>query len=107
MKSLNSKFINSLNFTSSHLANSRKIGEFRAKQILFSRRSKEALEGLKQHSIIESVESSNRLDWKAMLYLKNPLNLRSQKEIHLSLEEIAIKILRNTINGLYWSMDRS
>ena len=63
MQSLNPKFIDSLNFTSSHLADLRKIGEFRGKQNLFNnKKSKEALEVLKQHAIIESVGSSNRLE---------------------------------------------
>ena len=62
MNSLNLKFIDSLNFTSSHLADLRKVGEYRGKQALFSQKSKEALEMLKQHAVIESVESSNRLE---------------------------------------------
>ena len=62
MQSLNPKFIDSLNFTSSHLADLRKLGEYRGKQDLFSKKSKEALKILKQHAIIESVESSNRLE---------------------------------------------
>ncbi len=62
MTSLSPKFINSLNFTSAHLADLRKLGEFRGKQGLFSKKSKEALKFLKRHAIIESVESSNRLE---------------------------------------------
>ena len=62
MQSLSPKFIDSLNFTSSHLADLRKLGEYRGKQALFRKKSKEALEVLKQHAIIESVESSNRLE---------------------------------------------
>ena len=62
MPSLSPKFIDSLNFTSSHLADLRKLGEYRGKQDLFSKKSKEALEVLKQHAVIESVESSNRLE---------------------------------------------
>ena len=62
MQSLSPKFIDSLNFTSSHLAYLRKLGEFRGKQDLFSKKSKEVLEVLKKHAIIESVESSNRLE---------------------------------------------
>lgn len=62
MRSLNKKFIDSLNFTGSHLADLRKLGEFRGKQALFSKKSKEALKILKHHAIIESVESSNRLE---------------------------------------------
>ncbi len=62
MQSLNAKFIDSLSFTSSHLADLRKLGEFRGKQDLFSKKSKESLKILKQHAVIESVESSNRLE---------------------------------------------
>ncbi len=62
MKSLNPQFINSLNFTSTHIADLRKLGEYCGKQDLFRKKSKEALKILKQHSIIESVESSNRLE---------------------------------------------
>ena len=62
MGSLSSKYINSLNFTSSHLADLRRLGEFRGKQDLFNKKSKEALKVLKQHAMIESVESSNRLE---------------------------------------------
>ena len=62
MSSLSPKFIDSLHFTSSHLADLRKLGEFRGKQTLFNKKSKEALEALKEHAIIESIESSNRLE---------------------------------------------
>ena len=62
MNSFSPKFINSLGFTSSHLSILRKLGEYRGKQDLFSKKSKEALDVLKQHAIIESVESSNRLE---------------------------------------------
>ena len=62
MRSFSPKFINSLKFTGSHLAHLKKIGEFRGKQNLFSKKSPEALQVLKQHAIIESVESSNRLE---------------------------------------------
>ena len=62
MISLSSKFIDSLKFAGSHLAGLRKIGEFRGKQELFNRKSKEAMEGLKKRAVIESVESSNRLE---------------------------------------------
>lgn len=62
MSSFDPIFINSLGFTGSHLSILRKLGEYRGKQDLFSKKSKEALEVLKQHAIIESVESSNRLE---------------------------------------------
>jgi len=62
MSSLNLKFIDSLHFNISHLADLRRLGEFKGKQDLFSKKSQEALKVLKQHAIIESVESSNRLE---------------------------------------------
>ena len=62
MKSLNLKFIDSLSFKSSHLSTFKKLGEYRIKQDLFSKQSKKTLEILKQNTIIESVESSNRLE---------------------------------------------
>ncbi len=62
MKSLNTNFIENLNFTSFHLTELRKLGEYRGKQELFSKQSKETLLSLKEHAIIESVESSNRLE---------------------------------------------
>ncbi|MDE0118558.1 MAG: Fic family protein [Bdellovibrionales bacterium] len=62
MKSFSPKFINSLSFNSSHLSTFKKLGEYRIKQGLFSKQSKKTLEVLKQHAIIESVESSNRLE---------------------------------------------
>ena len=54
--------MNTLQFTDAHLSILRKIGEYCGKQDLFKKQSKEALENLKQHAIIESVESSNRLE---------------------------------------------
>ena len=62
MKSFSPKFVNSLSFKSSHLSIFKKLGEYRIKQDLFNTKSKKVLEALKQHAIIESVESSNRLE---------------------------------------------
>ena len=89
MKSLSPKFVNSLHFTSYHLADLRKLGEFKGKQDLFNKKSKEALKVLKQQAIIESVESSNRLEQITAPYqrIKELINKstapknRSEKEI--------------------------
>ena len=62
MKSLDRDFIGHLRFTDQHLSILRKIGEYRGQQDLFKKQSKEVLENLKQHAMIESVESSNRLE---------------------------------------------
>ena len=62
MKSLNKAFIANINFKSEHLATLKKLGEYKGKQDLFDKKSPEALNSLKKHAIIESVESSNRLE---------------------------------------------
>lgn len=51
-----------LKFDSNQLASLREIGEFRGKQILYSKQSPEALESLQETARIESTESSNRLE---------------------------------------------
>ena len=117
MKSLNPKFIDSLNFTSSHLADLRKLGEFRGKQDLFNKKSAEALKILKKHAIIESIESSNRIEQITAPYQRikglvnkttSPKN-RSEKEIagyrdalnliHESYEHMVVSI--NVIKQLH------
>ena len=62
MTSLRPQFIDSLNFTSAQLAAVRKIGEYKGEQNIISKRTKEACTALEQHTIIESIESSNRLE---------------------------------------------
>ena len=62
MSSLDTEYIAKLKFDSSHLSMLRQIGEYRGKQELYHRRSPAALESLRQHAVIESVESSNRLE---------------------------------------------
>ena len=62
MNSLTEKYINSLNFSPAHLSVMKKIGEHRGKQELFFRQTPEALDSLQHIAIIESSESSNRLE---------------------------------------------
>jgi len=62
MNSLTDKYINSLNFSPAHLSVMKKIGEHRGKQELFFRQTPEALDSLQHIAIIESSESSNRLE---------------------------------------------
>jgi len=62
MPSLNQKYINGLHFSSKHLSVMKKIGEHRGKQELFFRQTPEALDSLQHIAIIESSESSNRLE---------------------------------------------
>ena len=62
MKSLTSEFLTSLRLSPEQAANLRKIGEYKGKQELFERQTPEVLETLKTAALIESNESSNRLE---------------------------------------------
>ena len=62
MHSLNINYLERLNFSAEQVSVLKKIGEFMGKQELFSRQTPEVLESLQQVAIIESSESSNRLE---------------------------------------------
>jgi Fic family protein len=62
MHSLDIKYLNKLNFSAEQASTLKKIGEYRGKQELFSRQTPEILNTLHQVAIIESSESSNRLE---------------------------------------------
>jgi hypothetical protein len=62
MHSLEEKYLKSLTFTAEQLTILRTIGEYQGKQGLYFKQSPEILKGLQQVAIIESSESSNRLE---------------------------------------------
>jgi Fic family protein len=62
MSSLNKEYLSVLTFSSEHISTLRMIGEYQGKQELYFKQSPEILKGLQQVSIIESSESSNRLE---------------------------------------------
>src|ERR1700733_14949729 len=62
MHSLDEKFLKDLTFTADQLSILRTIGEYQGKQGLYFKQSPEILKGLQQVAIIESSESSNRLE---------------------------------------------
>ncbi len=62
MNSLSRDYLEKIKFDSTHAASLRVIGEFKGKQELFNRQSPEALESMKSLAVIESTESSNRLE---------------------------------------------
>lgn len=89
MASLLEEYLKSLSFSQEQMATLHSLGEHRGRQELFIKQSPEALESLKQVAIIESSESSNRLegiivphDRIEALVLKNttPRN-RSEQEL--------------------------
>ena len=62
MKSLSSEYLNKLKFTESQITTLKTIGEYKGKQALFFHQTPEVLNSLKRVAIIESSESSNRLE---------------------------------------------
>lgn len=62
MHSLDEKYLKELIFKAEQLSILRKIGEYQGKQGLYFKQSPEILKGLQQTAIIESSESSNRLE---------------------------------------------
>lgn len=61
-KSLAPKYLDEISFSGADLSTLKRLGEFRGRQELFRQRSPEALELLKGVAVIESAESSNRLE---------------------------------------------
>ena len=62
LNSLGKTYIAKISFENRHLSVLRQLGEYRGKQELYYRKSPSALASLRQHAMIESVESSNRLE---------------------------------------------
>lgn len=62
MRSLESAFLDRLTLTPSHGSTLRALGEHRGEQELFSQQTPEALETLRTVALVESTESSNRLE---------------------------------------------
>ena len=89
MHSLTPHYLANLRFDARQLATLRALGEYRGKQRLYIAQSPEALGDLKQVAVIESTESSNRLEGVVVskerlksLVLKNAVpKSRSEQEI--------------------------
>lgn len=62
MRSLTPEFLGALRFNGLQVATLRALGEFRGKQQLYIAQSPQVLDDLKQLAVIESTESSNRLE---------------------------------------------
>jgi len=62
MHSLSRAFLDELRFSASDLKSLQALGEYRGKQELFARQSPQVLESLRRVAMIESGESSNRLE---------------------------------------------
>jgi Fic family protein len=62
MSSISPKYLNSLSFSQDQISTLRTIGEYCGKQELFRRQRPEILQSLRTIAIVESSESSNRLE---------------------------------------------
>ncbi len=62
MKSLTQPFLSNLSFTHKQLSMLKLLGRYQGKQALFYEQSPEVLESLQKVSVIESTESSNRIE---------------------------------------------
>ncbi len=89
MHSLIPEYLAKLRFDAQQLATLRALGEYRGKQQLFVSQSPEVLSGLRQLAVVESTESSNRLEGVVVaahrlksLVLKNAApQSRSEQEV--------------------------
>src|SRR5215470_15768803 len=89
MKSFQNKFLETAPITQNILRSVRLIGEYKGKQELFARQIPQALETLKQAAIVQSIESSNRIEGvtaptkriKAIAEEKTTPQNRSEQEI--------------------------
>jgi Fic family protein len=90
MKSFEKKFIKSIRIDNELLKIVREIGEYRGKEDLFKQQAPQTLETLVQNAIIQSTESSNRIEGieaesperlKALMKKKSRPKNRSEQEI--------------------------
>lgn len=89
MQSLSPDYLAKLRFNAQHLATLRALGEYRGKQQLFVAQSPEVWSDLRQVAVVESTESSNRLEGVVVaahrlksLVLKNAApQSRSEQEV--------------------------
>ena len=62
MHSVNIQFLNGLNLSPNQASSLKAIGEYKGRQDLYTRQTPEVLESLRQVAIVESIESSNRIE---------------------------------------------
>lgn len=62
MASLDPAYLTKLSFGAAELSTIHRLGEARGRQDLFTRQFPEQLEALRTHAIVESTESSNRIE---------------------------------------------
>jgi len=103
MKSLNSEYILKQPITHNLLQTIRRIGEYKGKQDLYKEQAPQVLETLRQTAVVQSTESSNRLEGvTAPLDRIKELVVRKTTPRNRSEQEIAgYRDVLNTIHGNY------
>ena len=90
MHSLALRHLESLAFSTEHVSTLKKIGESKGKQALFSQQTPEILDSLRQAAIVESSQSSNRMEGVVVPYKRvRALVLKSTAPQNRSEQEVA------------------
>lgn len=90
MRSLTANYLTDLRFEGRQLATLRALGEYRGKQELYSEQSPEVLQSLRQVAVVESAESSNRLEGVTVAAGRiKPLVLKNAEPQNRSEQEVA------------------
>ena len=104
MKSFQNNYIESIPITHNVLQTIRLIGEYKGKQDLFKEQSPQLLETLKQTAIIQSIESSNRIEG-----ITAPLDrikaIAAEKTTPVNRSEQEIAGYRNVLNTIHSSYE--
>lgn len=86
MKSFEAKYLKKLKFPVEILANLRAIGEYKGKEGLFNKQSPDALEKLLESAVVQSAESSNRIEGitaphnRVKMLVRNKVRPRNRSE---------------------------
>ena len=78
VRSLSANYLGSLQFTAEQLATLRKLGEHQGKQDLFKTQTPDVLDTLKQVAVVESTESSNRIEGIVAPGPENVVSIRGE-----------------------------
>lgn len=90
MHSLKHTFLNQLQFSTDQMATLRSIGEYQGRQTLYFHQSPEVLESLREVAVVESTESSNRIENITAPFARiKSLVLKNTKPKNRSEQEVA------------------
>lgn len=111
MNSLSRNYLEQIKFDSTHAATLRVLGEYKGKQELFNHQSPEALENLKNLAVIESTESSNRLEGivvdreRIQAIVKKSTSPRGRSEQEIAGYRDALALIHESWKGLPFTIN--